>query len=87
MMIKTNKKNGLFLIFLTLLLSSGVVQAQKNYSITGKVIDGSNKNSLPGATVLIKDSGKGVTTNIDGSFVISGIKEDRIVILTSYIGY
>jgi len=87
MMIKTNKKNGLFLFFLTLFLSSGLVQAQKNYSITGKVIDGSNKNSLPGATVLIKDSGKGVTTNIDGSFVISGIKEDRIVILTSFIGY
>lgn len=83
-----NKKvTVLLFIFSLVLLFSGVLKAQKNATLNGKVIDGGNKSPLPGATVIIKDSNKGVTTSIDGTFAISGITKEKITILTSYIGY
>ena len=83
-----DRKINLSFIFLPLLLLlAGVLQAQHNYSISGKVFDGKTNTSLPGATVIIKNSGQGVTTNNDGTFKISGINQEKIYIISSYIGY
>jgi len=48
---------------------STTVNAQEFFSLSGKVTDG-NK-SVPGASVLIKGSTKGVTTDFEGKFSIS----------------
>ena len=53
--------------------------------ITGKVVDATTKEVLPGAAILIKGSQTGSVTDIDGSFSISA-KEGTILVV-SYLGY
>lgn len=61
---------------------SDVVFAQQ--SISGKVTD-ENGAPLPGATVLVKGTNNGTTTDFDGNFVIeAGI---NAVLQVSYLGY
>lgn len=57
--------------------------AQK--SINGKVID-NTKYPLPGASIIIKGSQKGVITNFDGDFTIE-ISDLPKTIIISYLGY
>ena len=52
---------------------------------TGKVLD-ENSAPLPGASVVIKGSSKGVATDFDGNFQI-GLNSENDVLLVSYIGY
>lgn len=53
-------------------------------TITGKVLDNKG-SSLPGATVLVKGTEKGTSTDVSGNFKIEANKGDVLVI--SYIGY
>jgi TonB-linked SusC/RagA family outer membrane protein len=53
--------------------------------ITGKVTD-SDGNPLPGATVKVKGSSKGTTTNNDGVFVLKGV-DDNAMLEISFVGY
>ncbi|WP_051590618.1 TonB-dependent receptor [Flavobacterium daejeonense] len=52
--------------------------------IKGKITDEQGV-SLPGATILVKSSGKSTTTDLDGSYSITALDTDVLVI--SYIGY
>ena len=67
---------GLLMVFTTLTASA---------QITGKVVDATTKEVLPGAAILIKGSQTGSVTDIDGSFSISA-KEGTILVV-SYLGY
>ncbi|MFT6881721.1 MAG: outer membrane receptor protein involved in Fe transport, partial [Marinoscillum sp.] len=53
-------------------------------TISGRVID-ENGESLPGVTILIKDSGKGTITDFDGNFKLS--VPDNSILQFSFIGF
>ncbi len=54
-------------------------------TITGKVTDSDGK-PLPNATVMIKGTFKGITTNIDGEYSIT-VPDSKTVLVFSYIGF
>ena len=53
--------------------------------ISGKVVDGENKEGLPGASVIIKGTTIGTITDFDGNFTINASKGDVLTI--SFLGY
>jgi TonB-linked SusC/RagA family outer membrane protein len=53
--------------------------------ITGKVTDSQDYSSLPGVNITIKGTTQGVSTTIDGDYLINAAKGDTLVY--SYIGY
>ena len=53
--------------------------------ITGKVIDEYNE-PLPGASIVIKGTSNGTTTDFNGVFELAS-KENEGIIVVSYIGY
>jgi ferric enterobactin receptor len=75
-------------LFFTL---SGVAQNKIPLQISGKVIDSSDKNSIPLATVLLKNEQKIVLKSVlsakDGSFNISGIAPGNYALTIIYVGY
>ena len=75
-------KNGLikkFMFLFILLLGTGIYAQTVNGVVLGE--DG----ALPGATVQIKGTDKGVTTDFDGNFSIDANQNDILII--SFIGY
>ena len=52
---------------------------QKQSMVRGKVLDANNQ-PLPGATLLVKGSTRGVTTDIDGSFEIEVTPQDVLIV-------
>jgi outer membrane receptor protein involved in Fe transport len=71
-----------FLIGLLMIFSSVTSFAQ----ITGNVIDAETNEPLPGATVVIKGTQIGTTTDFDGLFSISEASEGDTLVI-SYIGF
>ncbi|RYE56837.1 MAG: SusC/RagA family TonB-linked outer membrane protein, partial [Sphingobacteriales bacterium] len=67
----------------------GVLDRLKDYfasiDVRGKVVD-VNGQPLSGASITVKGTGKTVSADNDGSFSISGIAEDAVLVIT-YIGY
>ncbi|MCK9422884.1 MAG: TonB-dependent receptor [Bacteroidales bacterium] len=83
---KTNpvsKKIGLFLILI--LGFTGFSMAQVR-TIKGVVTASDTKETLPGATIVIKGTTTGSVTDIDGKYSIS-IKTDKVILVFSYVGY
>jgi TonB-linked SusC/RagA family outer membrane protein len=74
-------KNYLSLLFLFIVVA---VNAQ-TIEIKGKVFDSKNKASIPGVNIVVKSSKKGVTSDLDGNFLIKVNGND--VLVFSNIGY
>jgi TonB-linked SusC/RagA family outer membrane protein len=55
-------------------------------TLTGTVTTSDTKESLPGATVLIKGTTRGTVTDIDGKFTLS-IPSGPVVLVFSFMGY
>ena len=55
-------------------------------TITGKVVDETNA-PLPGAVVTIKGTQKGATTDVTGSFRITGVANGAVTVQVNFIGY
>jgi len=53
-------------------------------TVSGKVVS-SDKQALPGVTIMLKGTSTGTTSDIDGNFVLSGIPNDAILIF-SFVG-
>ncbi len=68
-------------------LSAINLNGQNNRSLSGKITDASGGQPLPGATIIIDESGNGTTTDADGSFRIKNIRADRVSLTISYVGY
>ncbi|WP_316838129.1 SusC/RagA family TonB-linked outer membrane protein [Pedobacter nutrimenti] len=51
----------------------------------GRVVDSENR-PLPGASVKVKKTGKGVSTDKDGRFFLRGVEEGAVLVV-SFIGY
>ena len=58
-----------------------------NFTLHGKLIDDASGESLPFATVYVKSTGKGVTTNVDGHFTLLNTPTDTSTIVVQYLGY
>lgn len=72
------------LIFCLLCLSlTGSAQQQL---VSGKVIASKDSTALPGATVVLKGTGNGITTGTDGTFTLSGVP-DKGILFVSFLGY
>lgn len=55
------------------------------FKIKGTVVDETNE-PLPGATVLVKGTKTGTSTDIDGNFEISLHKQGKVTLVVSYVG-
>ena len=76
------KKQSLFLTLLGILMVQLGFAQQK--TITGNITDESGL-PLPGATVVIENTTRGVSTDFDGNFSIEAAPNEVLVI--SYVGY
>jgi iron complex outermembrane receptor protein len=74
-----------YLSFVICLLLSAQVFAQTG-KLTGTVIDNTN-NAIPGATVLIKSTRIGTSTDASGAFTITNIADGDYVLAVSSIGF
>ena len=86
-MIKASKK---FIFVLSMFIYSNIysqIETSDNKAkIEGIVIDNKTNETLLGANIRII-GGSGTTTNINGEFILQGIKKFPIKIECSYIGY
>jgi ferric enterobactin receptor len=57
------------------------------FSVSGRVIDESSGESLPTATVRIRNTNLSTSTNTDGSFTLFNVPSDTCVVETSFSGY
>lgn len=55
--------------------------------VSGKVIDAKSGEALIGASAILSGTSKGATTNVDGSFEISGVADGSYIIKVSFVGY
>jgi hypothetical protein len=76
-------KLSVFLLFLTLFVSNA--QSQKNL-LHGKILD-SDRNILPGASVIIVGTNYGVNANEAGEYLLDQIPTGLIKIKVSFVGF
>jgi ferric enterobactin receptor len=57
------------------------------FSISGRVVDQGSGESLPSATVRIRNTDLSASTNTDGNFTIFNIPSDTCVVEVTYSGY
>ncbi|UYQ92115.1 SusC/RagA family TonB-linked outer membrane protein [Chitinophaga horti] len=62
-----------------------VVQQVKVFNVSGTVTDASG-SAIPGASVFIKGTSTGMTTNNEGKYMLSNVRENAIVVFRM-IGY
>ena len=74
---------NLFAVLLALLIAGAQAFAQS--SVTGKVTDEAGE-PLVGVNVLIKGTTSGTTTNFDGYYTLSNVKQGTVLVFTS-IGF
>nr|WP_279387750.1 SusC/RagA family TonB-linked outer membrane protein [Hymenobacter edaphi] len=60
--------------------------AAQSRSISGRVLDASSGQGLPGVTVLVKGTTNGASTNADGSYTLN-VPADASTLVFSSIGY
>lgn len=75
--------NKLFLNILVALLASTIALAQQ---VSGVVTEADSGAPLPGATVLVKGTDIGTTTDFDGMFQLAGVSSNATLVI-SYIGF
>ena len=69
----------LFMWSIALLLSA------QQKEVSGKIVEASTGESIPGATVFVEGSTRGVITDINGEFSITVLENETIV--ASYLGF
>lgn len=82
---RSNVKFKNFLTILLVMLTAGVM-AQVG-TITGNIKDAATGESVIGANVLIKTTTLGAATDLDGNFIIKGVKAGTYIIEVSSIGF
>ncbi len=72
--------------FMLLLIIAGTTVAAQDRSISGVITDESTGETLPGASVVVKGTTKGSTTDIDGKFTLN-VSPGENTLVISYIGF
>ena len=62
------------------------VQQQKKRTVTGTITDAADGTPIVGATVMLKGTSTGVTSDLDGNYSIQ-IRNSKDVLIVSYLGY
>ena len=78
------------LSFITLILLFSLqltLSAAPTGQITGVVVDNSTNKPLPGANVLLRDTGLGAATNLEGEYRIPQVPPGTYTLVVTYIGY
>jgi TonB-dependent starch-binding outer membrane protein SusC len=63
----------------------GIFGYSQNYEIKGIVV-GTDGAPLPGVSIVVKNSTKGVSTDFDGNFTIANVQKGEILVF-SYLGF
>jgi iron complex outermembrane receptor protein len=79
--LKIQFMKNLFTLLFLVFLSNGLI-AQSNIKVH---VEDANKNTLPGATIVVKGTTNGTSTDIDGNASINTLSTDSIIV--SLIGY
>lgn len=82
---KKNYRYARFVAMVLLFSCIGSLQAQTSLPITGIVIAATDGMPLPGATILVKGTDRGTTTDGDGKFEIT--VSDKETLIIGYLGY
>jgi len=77
------KHVGLILLLLYGIIAAGQAQVK---TVTGVVTAGDTKETLPGATILVKGTTTGVVTDLDGIYSVK-VTEANAILVFSYVGY
>ena len=72
-----------FFVFLLLVAQSGYCQ----FTVSGKIIEKGSGESLPYATITLRGTTTGTTSNLDGFFTLFDVPFDTSTLHISYIGY
>lgn len=78
-------KKKLLLLLCLCMMGVNLIVAQIS-RVTGTVTSAEDDQPIIGASVLIKDTGIGTVTDIDGKFILSNIPSNAKKILISYVG-
>jgi TonB-linked SusC/RagA family outer membrane protein len=70
---------------LPLLLICAVSYAQ-NQNVTGRITDAEDNSPLPGASIILKGTSIGTTTDANGAYSIS-VPDENAILVFSFIGY
>ncbi len=73
------------IFFTIILVSFSLTSFAQERSITGKITDGTDKKPVAGATIRIKGTDRGTTTNAEGAYKIS--VGEKAILQFSFIGY
>lgn len=74
-----------FLLMMAIIMTQSFVFAQVR-TITGTVTDSQTKETLPGATIILKGTTSGTSTDIDGKFSLPVSSNDAVLVI-SFVGY
>ncbi len=77
-------KRAVFLLLLVLTFGSTFSQ---EILISGRVIDISTQAPLENVEIQIEGSTRGVVTDVNGRFTLTGINEKEVTLIFSYLGY
>ncbi|UII32706.1 SusC/RagA family TonB-linked outer membrane protein [Fulvivirga ulvae] len=73
------------LLFIMVIGFCFIIQAKAQVVVSGKVIDASENEPLPGVTVLVEGTSNGTITDSDGNYKIE-VKENQSIFF-SFVGY
>ncbi|MEL7159606.1 MAG: TonB-dependent receptor, partial [Bacteroidota bacterium] len=73
------------LLSLLLLVGLSPLYGQDDARITGRIVDASG--ALPGVTLTVAETTKGTTSDLDGSFNLTGLAAGTYTLRASFIGY
>ena len=79
-----NKKCNLYLFMLFFLSIVPLHLLAQQRSVKGRVFEKETGEPLPGVTIVIENTPRGVTTDVDGTFEIKASSTDKLVV--SFIG-
>jgi hypothetical protein len=75
------------LVIVILLVPPFTSSSQNKFSISGKVVNGSDQRTLPGASIFLTKTSYGCQTDSAGQFTMSGLPAGKFKMVVSFIGF
>lgn len=86
MLLSSLKYPLMLFIFISALATQEAFAQSGTFEVTGSVVDGKDKISIPGVNVIEKGTSNGVSSDFDGGFKLN-VKSANAILVVSYIGY
>ena len=75
------------LLLLALVLTTSQQVMAQTGKISGRVLDASTGEPLPGVNVFIEGTTRGATTGLDGDYIMIGVRPGTYTIIASFVGF